>query len=499
MSGVLDKIAIVLVSMPTLVAVWAYGGLDGRLFAQLAPYATMLALAAFVCPQRHGDERWATACRRVGKAMLHDPLLWVVVALFLYMLFPLFNVGLCPGCDWRAIDAGADPFPPLRHLPFCVRPVEHAHVVWWFVASLAGAFAARHALTRKGKCHLFELLVWNGVAVAILGFLQLLTEAQYPFWGKVERPFTFFATFAYPNMAGAFFTLVYAFSLGLWFHRMVMVEELTLDDERHGKLKHPILMEHYPVVAVALSFFAVLATLCRAAMMLVILLTVIAFLYMVGRIFAETGWMRARRLKSLVVAAVFMLGLFGAVTVYAPPKVLQELKTLTVLSVADRVSGRAQYHSRVASAIMRKYPLFGVGGWGYRHFSVPFMTETERKSLQGVGGANVHNDYLQFLVEHGLVGCGLLLACVYLLAAPAAGVWRRTVLQSIAAARSSMGVSSLAIFSVAPPVVWTFLGCCGALIHAFGDCPLRSPAVLSLLLFSLPLACGFLPREQESD
>ena len=496
MNAFLDKISVALVSVPALVAVWAYGGLDGRLFAQLAPYATTLALLALVLPQRHGDERWSSACRRVGKAILHDRLLWVLLALLLYLLFPLFNVGLCPGCDWQAIDAGADPYPPLRHLPFCVRVEEHAHVVWWFVTSLVAAFMARHALTRKGKCRLFELLVWNGVAVAVLGFLQLLSDAQFPFWGKVERPLTFFATFAYPNMAGAFFTLIYAFSLGLWFHRMVRVEELTLDDERHGKLKHPILMEHYPVVAVAFAFFAVLATLCRAAMMLTILLTVIAFLYLVGRIFAETGWQRARRLKSLVVASVLMLGLFGSVSVYAPPKVLQELKTLTVLSVADRVSGRAQYHSRVSSAIMRKYPLFGVGGWGYRHFSVPLMTEAERKSLQGVGGANVHNDYLQFLVEHGLVGFGLLLACVYFLAAPAAGVWRRTVQQSIAAARSNMGVSSLAIFSVAPPVVWTFLGCCAAVIHAFGDCPLRSPAVLSLLLISLPLACGFLPREK---
>jgi hypothetical protein len=32
------------------------------------------------------------------------------------------------------------------------------------------------------------------------------------------------------------------------------------------------------------------------------------------------------------------------------------------------------------------------------------------------------------------------------------------------------------------------------LIHAFGDCPLRSPAILSLFLVSLATIDGFLPK-----
>lgn len=486
--------------MPVAAFAWAYGGIDAKVFAFVMPVATLASLSAtFLLPQRHGDESWRHACRRVFGAVMRDPFFWTGLALVLYLVFPLFNVGLCPGCDWRAIDAGANPLPPLRYLPFCVRPGEHAGVLRWFVGALAAALAVRHALTRDGKRHFLELLVWNGAAVALFGFAQLLTGAEYPFWGKVERPLKFFATFAYPNMAGAFFTVHYALALGLWYHRMGQMEERTLEDERVHAIRHPFVRAHYPAVAVAACFFAVLASLCRAAMMLTILLTAVSFVYMIGRLQAVSGMERARRLKSLIVAAALTLAAFGAISVYAPPDVLKELKTLNLSAVAERVSGNGQAHSKAVSAVMRRYPLFGVGGWGYRHFSTVYLDEREARSLRGAGGANVHNDYLQFAAEHGIVGLALIAACVWLLIAPVAGAWRKLVRASIAAARSNMGVSSLAVFSVAPTVLWSLLGCTALLVHGFGDCPFRSPAVLALFLTVMPAAAGYLPRPEKEE
>lgn len=496
MGAVAFWLAPLLISLPAISFVWAYGGIDARVFACVMPPATIVALAAaLLLPQRHPDESWRSAYVRVWKAVACDPFFWTALVLVLYLLFPLFNVGLCQGCDADLIAAGKEAAPPLKYLPFCVRPNEHAGVVRWFVGALASALAVRHGLTRAGKRMLVEILVWNGTAIAAFGFLQLLTQAEFPFWGKVDRPLKFFATFAYPNMAGAFFVVNYAMALGLWFLRMGEVEKMSLEDERAKAVRHPFLRANYPLVAVGMSFFSVLATLCRAAMMLMILLTVISVVYMIGRIHAVEGMERARRLKSLIIAAVFTLSAFGAVSVYAPPDVLRELKSLNISVVADRVAGGTeQVHSKAVSAVMRNHPLFGVGGWGYRHFSKVYLERKDAKALNGAGSANVHNDFLQFIAEHGMVGFALMAACVWMLFSPVFNAWRKIVRTSIAVARSNMGVSSLAVFLVAPTILWSLLGCVALMVHAFGDCPLRSPAILTLFFTLLAALAGYLPH-----
>ena len=273
---------------------------------------------------------------------------------------------------------------------------------------------------------------------------------------------------------------------------------LWLRNSGGAPIIHTRLWAHYPFVAVALLLCAVLATLCRAAMTLTFLLTGLFLVYVLLRPLAEKGMERARRFRSIIAVGGLFLALTGVVYVYAPSDVGRELKTLNVFSVSDRVTGKAQYHTRIATAIMRDHPLFGVGGWGYRHFCLDYlMREKGEKSLQTVGGANVHNDYLQFLAEHGAVGFILMVLCLYLLANPMLGDWHRLVQSETARARSGMGGSSLAVFSVASPVLWTFLGTIAVLIHAFGDCPLRAASVLSLLYVSQAIVLGFLPRQVE--
>ena len=187
------------------------------------------------------------------------------------------------------------------------------------------------------------------------------------------------------------------------------------------------------------------------------------------------------------------MAILGGIVIYAPPEVERELASLNFFNVADRVSGKGQYHSRVAAAIMRDQPLFGVGGWGYRHFCISYMDEKELRHLQIEGGANVHNDYLQFLAEHGFVGVGLLVACVGFLAVPIVGLCRKEAQRLSALARSRRERQPPVAFNLSPSVIWTFLGCVAVLVHAFGDCPLRSGAVVAAFLVAIPSVEGFLP------
>ena len=493
MARLLGYLSVLLVAAPVLVFAWAYGGTRTPVLVRTMPAAVAAcACACLLLPQRHPGEDWGTSVRRVLSALVRDPLLWVALALFAYLLVPLFNVSLCPVCDWQAIDAGADPFPRFRWLPFCAHAREHASVLWWFGPSLLVALGVRHDLGRAGKRAFLELLVWNAALLALLGFVQSVTGAQFPYWETPARPTYFFSVFGYPNMGGAFFGLAYSLSLGLWLERLGAVEGASVQvSPAQG---HPFLAAHYPVVAVGLNLCAVLATLSRGAILLAVVVSVVFFIYVVMRAFSGNDSGRGRRFRSAVTVFALMMGLFAAVYVYAPPTVGHELRTLNTFAVADRVTGKGEQHTRVATTIMRDFPFFGVGGWGYRHFAPVYRPESANPGPGATGGANVHNDYLQFLVEHGLFGFALMVACVWLLVLPTGRLWRQLTIQAIAAGRSGMGASTQVVFTVHPPVLWGFLGVFCVLVHAFGDCPLRSPAVLSCILAILPATFGFMPH-----
>lgn len=501
MRAILSSFTLLLIAAPVLVFAWAYGGSRAGVLAQVMPWASLAcAVGLFILPQRHENEGGLAAIRRVAVGVLKDPFFWIALVLVGYLLYPLYNVGLCPGCDWQAIDAGADPYPPHRYLPFCVNAAEHRGVVWLFAPALLAALGIRHGLTRAGKRAYLGVLVWNGAALAVLGFVQLMTGARFPYWEQVEHTTVFFSVFGYPNMGGAYFAVMYAISLGFWCERMGHVERQPLALKEGAAVpRHPFVGTHYPFLAVVLNLCGLLGTLCRAAIILAVALSAIFFAYMLARAFSGSDWRRGRRFKHAVVSCALMLAFFAVVYVYAPVEVGRELGTVNMAGVADRVSGKAQYHTRVASAIMRDFPLFGVGGWGYRHFSPSYMKPAELSQRQTQGGANVHNDYLQFLAEHGLVGFSLLVACVWLLALPSGRGWK-AVAQEALKTRSSMqagpGDSAYVLFSVSPAVLWSFLGCVAVLVHAFGDCPFRSGAVMSTFLALLPVSYGFIPRQQ---
>ena len=164
----------------------------------------------------------------------------------------------------------------------------------------------------------------------------------------------------------------------------------------------------------------------------------------------------------------------------------------------DRVTGKGQYHVRVATQIWKDHFLFGVGGWGYKHFCIQYMTDKELRQLQMVGGINVHNDYLQFLAEHGIAGFGLLVAVVLLMLWPLGRIWRVLVESVRFVPTKQQPPQPILIFVLPAPVFCILATAVATLIHSFGDCPLRSPAVLSLFLVSLAAVDGYLPRIKES-
>ena len=493
-------VPVLLVFLTLSAAAWLHGGTQTDFMLPAIPWlwAFLFEVLLFF-PQRRPYEDPVSARQRAWHKLGRDPLLYVTIMFVLVLVIPFMNRGLCPVCDYPEIMKGRSPDPNIPFAPFCVDLAEHFNVVLWFVPALTAMLAARHALSRGGKCLLMEMLVWNAAALAVLGFIQQATGAEAVFWLETAKKGLFFSSFGYVNMGGAYFAMMFAFAVGVWLTRVAEVAKLPPIDKGLSvpqQLLFRFIRAHYPLVPAALIMYAVLATLCRAAMLCLIVLAVLAFLYYECALFFS----RSNRASNVRKAAFGVAG--GAIIaismfIFGPEKWTQELQTVTSHAVLDRVSGKAQYHSRVATAILKDYPFFGIGGWGYRHLCTKYMTDDELKQLQTLGGANVHNDYLQFLCEHGLVGFGLLVVIFLLLVVPIFRDWFKLYRAACFTRAAASPPSPRVLYCLPAGTLWILLGNVALLICAGGDCPMRSLAVLSAFFVSLACADGYLPREQE--
>ena len=436
------KSAPVLVAFAISLVAWAIGGsLSGLLFAVAPVSLACLMAATFLWPQRLPGESVAEARVRVRRSLLTDPLTWIALGLVVLLLIPLANVGLCWQCDAAQIAAGADPAPPVAWLPSCLRSREHLGVAVAFLLALSVMPSVRHGLTAGGRRRFLDLLVWNGVALAVLGFVQRATHAPGPLWISSEgvlAPWKFFSAFGYVNFAAAYFTMMQCVALALWAGDVA-------EKRRFG----------IPVRAFVL-YGAALGTLSRTAIVFATLVAaagaVFACVVLVRRI--REG-MRGGRWRFLVIAGAVA----ACAAAFALGDVRWEVANLSPSAVSERMVDRIGCHRRAAIGLWKDNKLFGCGGWGYMHLCTTKMTAEELKGLQMGGGAFVHNDYLQFLCEHGAVGFALMAVLVLALIRPLWGGLRR---------------SPGGVFAAAAMLV--------VLLQALWDCPLRCPAVLMTLI-----------------
>ncbi len=500
MHFICSNLAVLHVAVVVSVIAWMFGGTQGAPLVSVLPWLfvlTMEVLLAF--PQKEMGESTYDARVRVWKALKRDPLTWVSLALIVLLAIPFVNNGLCPGCDRLLIAQGHRAEPPVPFLPFCVNRLHHLNVFLWFVTALPCALVVRHAISHRGKRLLLELVVWNGFALAILGFVQTVCDAPGPLWQPFEnvavadKASTFFSTFGYPNMAGDYFTTLFGIAVALWRRSDDEVYHLYATDRTaYEKSKRALVAKrYYHLIPATAFFFAAVNTLSRAAIILVVTLTALYFAHAFLS-FARRMTRPERVKKGTVALAITGFVVFCAVS-SIPEKMQTEIDTLDTKAVLTRVTGKGQYHARVATAIWRENMLFGCGGWGYKHFCIPQMTDDERKQIQAVGGVNVHNDYLQFLCEHGLVGFSLMVAAVLLLLKPVFSAWRELYQATRFARASQLPAKPVLLFVLPAPVFCLLMTVVATFIHGFGDCPLRSAAVLVLFFVVLAAMPGFLP------
>lgn len=506
MSFLCENAAVIAVAAVVSLVSWMFGGSMRPYMISVVPWLFAFMLEIILCfPQRHSRETSYDARERVWHDMKRDPLVWISLVFLLLLLIPFVNKGLCVVCDAVAISEGVNPKPPIPIIPFCVNRIEHLDVVLWFATALPAMVAVKHCLVRRGKRLVLSLVVWNGVLLAMLGFVQHAMNAPGPLWVKLTGYYgalsinNFFSTFCYINTAGDYFTFLFGLSVALWrdcFEQDRLAGLERAKDGGQAKNRRTFWVRNYYLIPAVIFFYAALNTLSRAAIMFVSVTAVIYFIHAFVSFLsnmhrAKRAWAAVWSLLGLVVVLFFA-------STFTPEGVSREVDSLDTEVVLDRVTGKGQYHTRVAAAILKDHPLFGVGGWGYKHFCIPNMTRGEYKNMQRLGGINVHNDYLQFLAEHGMAGFGALVVIVLMLLWPVFKTWAFLVKGVRFMRKKDQPPQPVQIFALPAPAFCILTAASATLIHAFGDCPLRCPAVLTLFFVSLAAIPGFLPKTKAS-
>ena len=332
---------------------WIHGGTRPDLLLPVIPWLTAFVLEfLLIFPQARSTETLSEARSRVWHSLARDPLLYLSLALTILLVLPLFNVS--GGSEYNvATHQLRNPAPPMPGLPFCVNPSEHAVLLLWFPPVLIAALAAKHGLLNKGKRLLLEALCWNGAALALLGFVQQMTGATSVLWG--EQVFShFFSTFGYPNFAGAFFTLLFALSAGLWFGR-VSADMIGPSVGGTGAEEAPQVNGYWLLVPVLLNLAAAFASLSRAAILLCTAVLLVLGLYMVLGVWQKTESVERVKVLAAIIMTLFIGGL--TLTVFAPPALRTEIASITPAAVAERVSTSDQLALKFCACLFPDYKL----------------------------------------------------------------------------------------------------------------------------------------------
>ena len=499
MSFVYRNMLPMVLAVSAAVFAWLYGGTIGSVMLGVAPWLCLLMLEGMLFfPQRHKDETSFEARERVWETLKRDPLTLAALAFAVILAIPFVNAGLCPTCDAEAIAAGANPDPLVRFLPFCLNRLHHLNVFLWFLPALIAMLAVRHSLTRNGKRTFLEMVVWNGVALAVVGVVQQVAHAPGPLWSGLmgNRAGYFFSTFGYTNMGGDYFTTLFGLSVALWRFRVDEVRKQESDLRRDGRTlgRHFFWHKHYLLIPACINFVGAMSTLSRAAIILVSTLAVVFFFH--AAITFLSRMKKAVRVKAGAYSCLILIIIAVLASIFMPDDLQREVSTLNSGEVLNRVTGKDDALARQSIRLWKEYPIFGCGGWGFMHLQAVAANEVdpEKKFVGSTGGINVHNDYLQFLTEHGVVGFACLVAMVGILLIPVSKAWCALAKAARFAPKGKAPPSPRALFALPAGAFCVLATAAATLVHAFGDCPLRSPAVLFLFFTELAALDGFIPH-----
>ena len=429
---------------------------------------------------------------------------------------------------------GTQPWPGL---PWSLIAAESRNALDWFPPILIALIAVRHALLKRTKRALMGYACVMSAVLALAGIVQYALDGQFLYWGMNATSGVdsqggldyFFATFGYPNHAASWFSVVMLLCIGM---------ALWTTEHRDAARLHPLV---YIICAVFCCVSAILSG-SRAGMLFTLFIVAFAAFYIPFRCLGS--WSPSARvsvLGTLLLVAVVVLGtaafriyvidanqtradaiaeaqtalskakkegsqeaIDAALAAKSSAEALPHYGEMPSVDIVfkeiygtdwqaffeDPMLARSGYQGILAGRQHDDYPWFGSGAWSFRWLNATYIDpeDPEEKSWfgarGGVGQANVHNDTLQFLAEHGWVGFGLMLGCLASLALPFLWVLvtspRYAFTDALADRCWLNRLDAYCVFALVAILMMT--------LHSFIDIVFRSPACM--LLYGLLFVCA---------
>ena len=324
----------------------------------------------------------------------------------------------------------------------------------WFFPAWAMALIIRSpVINRRMAAWMVRGVLYSAGVLALIGMAEFLSH-QTGRWWRMPVGAESFASFGYANHAAAYFVLLGAGAAGLLFREVFRRDRPPRTAYTRGLLA--ILM---------LCLVAANLSLSRTGIILAWTVSGVIIFYALLR-----GWRLfkpAARVRLAIFAAGTLLALYFAVS-GTGGRAIRDQFTVVRRPVAQMIPAWRDINLDLSDRprlwdtawrIFKDHPGFGIGGWGFRHMAALYLPESLWKYLQHPGRANVHSDPLQFLVEFGVVGSGLMLLCLVSLMAP---LWGPGVTRGAVFTMTTVGLAAVSVFSImdlpfrCPAILWTW-------------------------------------------
>jgi uncharacterized membrane protein YidH (DUF202 family) len=468
----LEKAVLSVVALHLCFLPWAFGTM--HVWSQLTSLVLSVAgLALALIPRNYSPDLSGGPAMRLTMwpRLMHFPIFWIGLALLGYIALQASNpswIWTRNATSWWLVRVNdIDWLPTSIETPFDRFNVWRQFIIyasaWLTVCTVWTGFTRRRSLQL-----LITILVGNAIALAAVGYLQGLTNAETLLW-LVQRPLEAmsFASFYNKNHAGAYLALttIMTAALATWHF-----------DQGEKSMKKSTPAGVLAFIAVFLAG-TVLFTLSRGASIAMAICALLFFAWFFLRRRMLPGRSSNPAVSALVVM-VFLGTLVGTA---------RYLDFSMVYRGFDRILNRQKPEESVrfrvlaydaGEKMLADYWQRGVGAGGFRYLFPEYIKKhPEAYSGGRLFWEHAHRDWFEIPIELGAAGCLLLLlgACYWL-----RFFYRQRALWH----------------SLAIPVL---IGCSQTLIHAWLDFPFQNPAILATWLTLIAVSARWIELESQTS
>ncbi len=395
-SSLLERLTLLHVSILLIATTWGFGGNALWLRPILAWWGTvgvLITLSAALGPKEAGIS------------------LRPLVTIWPFLLFNALALLALATPSFREIHFGTDPvYLPLEvpsWRPSAALPGKSRDALWLYDALYVSCFNIALVFRRRTIVRtLLMVAMFNGLALAAFGTVQKLSGSTGLYFGlvKIKQPY-FFSSFIYHNHWSAFAVMMAAVCLAVaW---------------RFARHPSPRGFAHTPGLAAILAAFLIATTVplsgSRSGSVLMAALLIAAFFHWIARLVRQRRRDHTSPVLPIAGAVLAMVLAGGAVWLIAGEMITARFhltqQQVATMRAAGTIGSRVNLY-RDTWHMAKDRPWFGWGMASYEYvFTLYNSQQPNPADHLPIFYSQAHNDWLQSLAEHGVIGTVLLGLC----------------------------------------------------------------------------------------